>query len=197
MSPSLPDTRASLLLRLPNAEDMAAWDEFVSVYGPAVIRLARNLGMQPADADDLMQEVFTSVSGSISRWLSRQDRGSFRAWLFRIARNASLNFLTRRQHNSLATGQNDVLQNAVAPSEELSAQLDLEYRREVFRWAARKVQADVLETTWQAFWLTQVEGREIADVAKQLRVNVGSIYIGRSRVMARLREVVQQFEEQQ
>ncbi|MCA9030287.1 MAG: sigma-70 family RNA polymerase sigma factor [Planctomycetaceae bacterium] len=197
MSPSLPDTRASLLLRLPNAEDMAAWDEFVSVYGPAVIRLARNLGMQPADADDLMQEVFTSVSGSISRWLSRQDRGSFRAWLFRIARNASLNFLTRRQHKSLATGQNDVLQNAVAPPEELSAQLDLEYRREVFRWAARKVQADVQETTWQAFWLTQVEGLEIADVAKQLRVNVGSVYIGRSRVMARLREVVQQFEEQQ
>ncbi len=85
MIPSPPETRASLILRLPNAADVAAWDELVAIYGPLVFRLAVRQGLQPADADDLVQEVFSAVARSVSQWLDRQDRGSFRAWLLRIA----------------------------------------------------------------------------------------------------------------
>src|SRR5688572_21825063 len=87
MLSSPPDTRASLILRLPNAADVAAWDEFVAVYEPLVFRLALGRGLQPADADDLVQEVFSAVANQVGEWLQRMDRGSFRAWLLRIARN--------------------------------------------------------------------------------------------------------------
>ncbi len=96
MIPGPPETRASLILRLPDAADVGAWDEFVSIYGPVVWRLAVRQGMQPADADNLVQEVFASVAGSVFEWIDREDRGSFRAWLMRIARNQAVNMLTRR-----------------------------------------------------------------------------------------------------
>lgn len=83
MPPSPPETRASLILRLPNAADVAAWDEFVSVYGPSVFRVARQRGLQPADADDLVQEVFSAVAKQVSDWVLRPDRGRFRAWFRR------------------------------------------------------------------------------------------------------------------
>ena len=63
---SPPDTRASLILRLQDATDVAAWDEFAEVYAPAVYRSARRMGLQAADADDCAQEVLASVARSVT-----------------------------------------------------------------------------------------------------------------------------------
>jgi RNA polymerase sigma-70 factor (ECF subfamily) len=197
MAPSPPDTRASLILRLPNTQDAAAWDEVLSIYGPLVYRLAIRQGIQPADADDLVQEVFTSISRSVSQWLERTDRGRFRAWLLRIARNTAVNFLTRRPHGPPATGGDEAarrLAELPGPESDASVVFDLEYRRELFSWAARQVQEAVSETTWRAFWLTHVEQHSIASAAQQLGLHVGHVYVSRSRVMNRLKELVREFE---
>jgi RNA polymerase sigma-70 factor (ECF subfamily) len=199
MIPSPPETRASLILRLPDAADVAAWDEVLTIYGPLVYRLALRQGLQQTDAEDLVQEVFTAIARSVSRWLERTDRGKFRAWLLRIARNTAINFLTRRPKGAIGTGGDDAARSLAeipVPTSELSNQFDLEYRRDVFRWAAERVQEGVTEPTWQAFWLTQVEGRPIADAARQVGMSVGAVYIARSRVMARFRELVSQLESQ-
>jgi len=197
MHSSPPETRASLILRLPDAADVAAWDEVVAIYTPLIRRLAFAQGMQPADADDLVQEVFSAIARSVSQWLDRTDRGGFRAWLLTIARNAAVNYLTRRGTRTLATGDDDaaaMLAEVPAPASEVSSQFDQEYRREVFRWAAAQVKCQVAETTWSAFWMTQVEGISVAEAARRLEVSVGTIYVGRSRVMSRLKEVVKQHE---
>jgi RNA polymerase sigma-70 factor, ECF subfamily len=198
MIPSPPDTRASLILRLPDAADAAAWDELVEIYGPLVYRMAVRQGLQSADADDLVQNVFAAIARSVAEWLERTDRGKFRAWLLRIARNAAVNFLTRRGHGSLGTGDERVAQllaEIPAPKSQLSSEFDLEYRREVFRWAAEQVRDTVADSTWQAFWLTQMENLPITEAAERLGISVGNVYIGRSRVMTRLKELVKQFEE--
>lgn len=198
MIPSPPETRASLILRLPDAADVAAWDEVVSIYGPLVYRMGLRQGLQAADADDLVQEVFTAVARSVSDWLERSDRGKFRAWLLRIARNTAVNFLTRRRHRPLGDGGDDAwsrLADIPAPDNELSGEFDLEYRREVFRWAADQIQDVVTHNTWQAFWLTHVDGGSISEVAEHLGISTGNVYIGRSRVMSRLKELTKQFEE--
>ena len=48
MIPSPPETRASLILRLHDAADVAAWDEFVAVYGPLDMCEILRIGMQTA-----------------------------------------------------------------------------------------------------------------------------------------------------
>lgn len=198
MPPSPPETRLSLILRLPDSADVAAWDEFVEIYAPLLYRVGRKHDLQPADTDDFVQEVLGSVCGSVEDWLNRSDRGGFRAWLFRIARNQAIDFLTRRKHKAWGTGgagAAKMLEEVADPIEDVSSDFDIEYRREVFRWASRQVREAVTETTWMAFWLTSVENRSISDVAEELGVTAGSVYISRSRVMKRLREMVQQFED--
>jgi len=193
----LPETRDSLILRLPDAADAAAWDEFVGVYSPLVYRMARRHGLQPADAEDLVQEVLAAVSRSVELWLAQSNRGRFRAWLLCIARNITINFLTRPKHQRLGTGDSNVVHRLAQLQDKSACEFDLDFRREVFRWAADQVRSTVSETSWSAFWLTSVDGRAIPDVAEQLATSVGAVYVARSRVMARLRARVQRFEEDQ
>ena len=80
---STPTTRASLLLRLCDSQDHEAWVEFVTLYEPVVYRLLRQNGLQDADARDVMQELFLTVSRNVDRWDPAKDRGSFRGWLRR------------------------------------------------------------------------------------------------------------------
>ena len=171
-----------------------AWDEFVLVYGPLVFRVARRQGLQPTDADDLVQEVFSAVAKQVGDWLQRPDRGSFRAWLLRMARNIAVNLLTRKPFGATGIGGNEVgcrLEEVLGQGDEFSSRFDLEYRREVFRWAAEQVRESVAATTWQAFHLTHLEGVSTADAARQLGISVGNVYIARSRVTARIRQEIQ------
>ena len=197
MNSSLPETRASLILRLPDAADVAAWDELVAIYGPLVYRLALGKGMQPFDADDLVQEVFSAIAKSVHSWLDRPNRGKFRAWLLTIARNAAINFLTRRPNRPIGVGGDDAAQmlaEVASLDSDMASHFDLEYRREVYRWAAEQVIESVAESTWLAFWLTHVKGLSVAAAAEQLSVGEGSIYVSRSRVMNRMQLLVKQYE---
>src|SRR5262245_29552184 len=79
-----PDTRASLLVRIADAQDTRSWNEFVRLYRPIVYRLARRQGMQHADAEELGQEVMLAVARAIDHFTPRPERGKFRNWLLRI-----------------------------------------------------------------------------------------------------------------
>jgi RNA polymerase sigma-70 factor (ECF subfamily) len=194
-----PETRETLIRRLPNAADAEAWDVFVEIYEPLLFRLASSRGMQPADAEDLVQEVFTAVTRNIERWVADVDRGPFRAWLFRIASNLAINFLTRQKHRRLGSGDSQVariLADQPAVSADSSHLFLNEYRRELFRWAAERVRAEVSDRQWMVYWLTSVEDWPIADVARKFAVSVGSIYIARCRITKRIRELVRDQMEQ-
>lgn len=194
---SLPDTRASLILRIADARDVQAWDDFTSLYQPVVYRLARQHGFQHADAEELVQEAMLAIARAVERWVPDPGRGRFRDWLRRIARNLMINFLTRRKHQVWGTGDSDmqILLDVPCDGDSEASQLfEIEYRRQAFRHAATRVQSSVTESTWQSFWMSTVEGRPPDEVARRLAVSVGSVYVARCRVMARLREAVRQMQ---
>jgi RNA polymerase sigma factor (sigma-70 family) len=182
-------TRASLLARLGDATDCTAWQEFVELYGGLVYGFARNRGLQDADAADLTQEVFLAVSRAAGHWEYDRRRGTFRGWLYGITRNKVAKFLQRRRHLPVAGGDADArerLNEQPSPGPDPEAAWEQEFRQRLFRLAAAKVQNDFAPNTWQAFWRTAVKGRRAAEVAAELDLSVGAVYMARSRVLARL-----------
>ncbi|TWT90873.1 RNA polymerase sigma factor [Pseudobythopirellula maris] len=195
-----PDTRMSLILRLGDADDEEAWRHFAELYEPVVYRLARSHGMQDADAREVVQEVLLSVSRAVERWTPDPERGRFRTWLGRITRNELINRLTRRKHQALGSGDSGVarwLGELADPATEATAEFDLEWRREAFRWAAERVRERVSPTNWRAFWMTSVEARTTDEAATTLGVSPGAVHVARSRVRARLRVEVRRLLEEE
>src|SRR5436190_3593267 len=134
-------TRLSLLVRLRDARDGAAWSQFVELYAPLVFGFARKHGLQDADAADLTQDVLLAVSGGIRRLDYDPRRGSFRGWLFTVARNKLRNFLAAQQRPGRGTGDEAAQQRLAelpAREEDQAAWWDQEYQRRVFAWAAEQ-----------------------------------------------------------
>jgi RNA polymerase sigma-70 factor (ECF subfamily) len=192
----LPETRNSLLLRVRDPADQEAWEAFTAIYRPVIYRLARRRGMQDADAEDLTQRVLVSVSQAIRTWEKDEQRGTFRAWLLRVARNAIINTLTRTPRDA-AAGGTSVLDRLKAEETQDTAMNDLiedEHRRAIFRWAAAQVRTEFHDATWMAFQLTAVDGLSVEAAATEIGKSTGSVYAARSRVMRRLKAKVLDFD---
>ncbi len=196
--PRVPETRASLILRLPSVDDAEAWREFVSIYEPFVFRFARRGGLQDADARELVQNVMLAVARAVGRWKPDSARGRFRTWLFRIARNQLLDILAKRSRDEATSGaanHSGIFDQLCSSSGNGHDELHSAQRRELFRWASERVNSCVKPQTWQAFWMTAVEDQEPESVAIQLKMTIGAVYIARSRVISRLRDEVKKWED--
>lgn len=193
MSQQPPKTRISLVTRLKNAADHEAWNEFAAIYEPLVLRLLRRDGLQESDARDVCQQVLAAVAKDVNRWAPDGRDRSFRRWLFRIARNRVIKFLDGERKRPRAVGGSGAhvaLEHARDKSGALSDVFEREYRQQLLVQAAEAIRAEFRESTWEAFWLSAVDGKSIADVADQLGMSVGSVYVARSRIVSRLKSKV-------
>jgi RNA polymerase sigma-70 factor (ECF subfamily) len=185
----IPQTRESLLLQLGmHSED--AWSEFLSVYEQALYRFCRAKGLQDADANDVLQGVLTAVLKRIPSWDPDSSKGSFRGWLFRVARNIAVDVIDRRAKKATASGDSQVAKMLLeVPDRESLQELSFEdeYQKSLFDWASKQVKSEVREVTWMSFCLTAIDGHKAEQVAESLGIPVGSVYTAKCRVVARIR----------
>lgn len=191
---TVPETRPSLILRLPNHRDVEAWNEFTEIYEPLVYRLALKLGLQHDDAIEAQQEVMVHLAKVVGQW-QPDVNGTFRGWLYRVARNVMLRFRERQARYLQGSADSAVQQRieavvATQAYDEMT-DYDIEFRKQAFAWASAHVRAEVGAQTWHAFWSTFIVGDSVQHTAEQLGMTKGNVYVARSRVLKRLRERIE------
>jgi RNA polymerase sigma factor (sigma-70 family) len=77
------------------------------------------------DAEDLTQEIFQKAYANMN---SRHESGSFKAWLFRIARNHTFDHIRARKPHALSLDDPD---HAIEPSNVVSLHTEVEQRAEL------------------------------------------------------------------
>jgi RNA polymerase sigma factor (sigma-70 family) len=189
-----PATRASLVLRLRDPGDETAWRDFVELYAPVIYGYLRKQGLQDADAADLGQDALTAVVGAIGRLEYDRARGSFRNWLFTIVRNRLSNWRRSQRCRPLDVGPAAPMEQVPA-LETLETAWNIEWEQRIFAWACTQVRRDVSETTWQAFWRSAVENRSGNEIAAELGLSVAAVYQAHSRVLSRMKALVQSVQE--
>ena len=196
----LDQTRHSLIVRLQDSSDQAAWTEFVELYQPLIENVARKLGMPDHDRQDAIQEVLLHLTKVISHWNPDAERASFRGWLYRVSRNLLIRWAQNKDLAVIGTGQTAIhallAQHQDPAWDQQSAEFDLDFRKQVFMRAAMLIQPRFQSRTWQAFWLTVVEGHSVAETSERLGLQKGSIYVARCRIMAELKTEARRLLEQ-
>ncbi|MBX3442084.1 MAG: sigma-70 family RNA polymerase sigma factor [Planctomyces sp.] len=191
-------TRASLLVRLRDPRDADAWARFVRIYSPLVFHFARRSGLQDADAADVTQDVLQSVHRRIEQFEYDPQKGAFRGWLRTVARARVADWIGLRRRQPVGAGGTEMaiaLSEHAGPEEEAAWERD--YRKAIFDAAIEKVRPEFQPATFSAFWETAVEGRPVAETADRLGLSSGAIYIARSRITARLRDVIAAWEREE
>jgi RNA polymerase sigma-70 factor (ECF subfamily) len=178
-------TSLSLLERLRQPNEEAAWARFVELYAPLIYYWARRAGLQAADASDLVQDVFTTLVRYLPRF-NYDEHKSFRTWL----RTVTLNKWREKQRRRVVrtVPQDDAALADLASAECPDAISESEYHQFVARRALELMQVEFPAATWKACWAVVVLGRAPADVAAELGLSVDAVYTAKSRVLRRLRQ---------
>ena len=188
----VPITRPSLLLRVRDLADADAWREFVRLYTPLVFHHCARHGLQEADAADVAQEVMRVAAGAIPKFEYNAQRGKFRGWLLQTTRHRLYKFYQQQGRAPKATSETTISRFIDhQPGADEHARWEEDYRQRLFDWAMEKARPEFQAATWDAFRLTAMESISVKEIATRLGISVGAVYIARSRVIARLRELVE------
>jgi RNA polymerase sigma-70 factor (ECF subfamily) len=182
------------LLDRAKGGDQSAWRQLEFLYKPLVRWWCRRRGVGTAeDIEDVTQEVFRAVGQGIAAF-TKGPKGSFRSWLHTITRY-KIGDLYRRKQPVEAAGGSEAqafLENLPDNSSESSADEDRPTERALLiRRALKLVRKEFQPRTWEAAWRVVVEEQSAADVAAALGINVGAVWTAKSRVLGRLREVLE------
>jgi len=79
--------------------DRAAAARLIARHGPRLHALARRMLGRPAEAEDVVQEVFLKLWTHAGRW--RPGTAKFETWLYRVALNQCYDRLRKRRHEPL------------------------------------------------------------------------------------------------
>jgi RNA polymerase sigma-70 factor (ECF subfamily) len=184
-------TSQSLLDRARH-HDEPSWQRLITLYGPLVEHWCRRGGARREDASDLAQEVFLAVSQGLERF-ERRGPGSFRAWVRGITRHKLLDYNRRAERQAPAAGGSTALERLhEIPDPQPGSDEDADEMSALYRRALNLIRGEFEERTWQAFWLTAVEGREAPAAAAELGMSPVAVRIAKSRVLARLRDEAQE-----
>src|SRR5688572_30734761 len=105
-----PTATSLTLLDRVRAADPDAWRRLVHLYSPLISSWARRAGLDDPDAADLVRDVWQSVAASLDRFQRDASAGTFRGWIWTIARNKIRDHFRKRRGEPEAAGGTDARQ---------------------------------------------------------------------------------------
>ena len=175
-------TPISLLERLRSPDDSAAWEEFAKRYARVIRQWCWKWGLQEADAEDLIQEISLIVMMQVAEFQHR-GLGSFRAWMKTIAWRCWRRAETKsRRQSQITLADSTPAWTSPDACDNLLAEFDSLAHQELFLASLEAVRKRVEPSTWQAFSMTALSEIPAGEVAEQLGMKVGAVYMARGRV---------------
>ncbi len=180
-------TSRTLVQRLRDPRDGDAWARFFELYAPALETYARARGLSATDAEEVRDECLEIVSRRMPAFEYDRARGGFRRWLHTVARGVIVDRLRRRRETSADTGALQALADPRPGPDELWRRA---WRREELRYAFAEARRSEPPRAVEVFELLLRDELGVAEVCARTGLRPAAVYKAKSRVLARVREVL-------
>jgi RNA polymerase sigma factor (sigma-70 family) len=185
------DTRPSLFSHLRDGGNEGAWREFEARYRELVLRYCRARGLQPDDAEDVLQVVLMGFAGALRSFRYDRSKGRFRNYLGRCVAHAIARLKQgRRLDAGTLVGEFVTELEDPSPSE-LDQEWESEWTGHHLRLAMQAVREEFEPQSIEVFEALK-EGASVEQAAQRFGLSVAAVYKVKQRVRERLRERIAQ-----
>ena len=188
-------TSTALLEGLFDQSNDSVWREFDARYRPILFGVGRKLGLNEQDADDVAQETLIQFVRAYHDGKYDRKRGRLRSWIIGIVKHRVADLYRARAGRREWRGESALLH--IPDDDHLTQIWETQRRRAVLLQAVTELREEskLNERTIRAFEFYVIHERPAAEVARDLGLTRHDVYVAKSNVARRLREILGRLEE--
>jgi RNA polymerase sigma-70 factor (ECF subfamily) len=190
-------TTTKALEELRESNDAAVWRQFQEYFYPVVANFARAGGLSLADAQDAAQQVMLEFVQAFRAGKYEREKGRLSSWLYGLARRVVQNYRRHLPREQLISDNTSgtAFWDGIADKESTKKLWDKEWREMALEKVLQQVRKETDKNVFEAFELYALKGKNVTEVAEQLGISRNAVYIAKSRVLTRLRQLQKEFED--
>ena len=185
-------TRQNLIKALQSDEQSElAWEDFLEIYEELILDWLAQQGVQYSDAEDIRQEVMTTVYKEIVHFEHNGREGAFRRWLRQITAHRAKRLWdskSRQQKENSSLDLAEMADGLADDSTPLSRKWDQDHDAYVLSELLDRLGERFSETSLSAFQSVVIEQRDATEVAEELGISLGALRVAQHRVMRALKK---------
>ncbi|WDE98582.1 sigma-70 family RNA polymerase sigma factor [Lentisphaera profundi] len=191
-------TRLTLLKKIQDKNDEAAWEEFIEIYKNYIYAIIRKVGVPQDDIEDIMQRIMIKIWTQLPKMDTDEIR-RFRSYLGKICQNAIFDFIkikttqAQRMENIASNPEASSLKTMDLP--EINEIAQQEWEQHLSNLAFENISTQFSGHAIEAFKMS-MEGLSSEDIAEKLGIKSHSVYRLRSRVKERLIQEVRRLRQE-
>ena len=189
MNPEL--TQPSLLSRVRDPANHAAWREFEAKYRDLILRFCRQRGLQQTDAEDVLQIVLANLVRSLPQFVYDPKRGRFRDYLYQAVRSGISRM--KKRPKTLSAALDTSMLHALEADDESDAEAlwHREWINHHFRLAMQSIRR-TFESRSIDIFERSMRGESVAQLAQAFSTTEQAVHKVRQRIRARMQELITQ-----
>ncbi len=189
-------TTTQILEDLKGSNDALVWNTFRDHFYPVIVNFARSLGLSSTYAEDAAQETMLTFLKAFRSGRYNREKGRLGSWVFGVARRVILNFRKRlpREYAVADNPTGTSFWNMIEDEGAVKHTWETEWKRMVLEKCLQQARREFNSKVFRAFELYALSEKSVAEVGHALGMSHNAIYIAKSRVLSRLRQLLMEFE---
>lgn len=178
------EDRDYILVKKTQDGDSDAFGELVLKYQKRIYDIAYSFTHNVEDAYDLSQEIFLKAFKAIDRF---QDNSAFYTWLYRIAKNAGIDYIRRQKRKNLMSFGDITAMNRLCKEQPQNQPIH-QVERDELNEQIKKSISKLPTRQKQVFVLKHYKELKLREIAETLGLSIGTVKAHHFNAVRRLRK---------